>query len=167
MQKNSRHNSRADNRLGEFYGSKESYRRLPNKKKAKFQKLEYLYLWKPLLRSPETNLRGEDVFRDVEKLLYKSGLHSKLVREGDMYVLYVRESEYEYAHALAYDKVAAVIGKTLPEYILFKDDFDYKNEKFYQDTSPNRCLKLNARMSMVFMAIAIIVTMIVVYYVRR
>ncbi|MDO4753652.1 MAG: hypothetical protein Q4A41_01490 [Bacillota bacterium] len=135
-------------------------------KKSKFYRLSYLYRWK-VLRKFSRNEEDEAVFREMEKLIYKAGLHSKMVVEDDQFVLYVRESEYEYAKSLAEGAVTAVYGKSVPEYILFKDDFEYKNEKFYQDHSQSRRMRINARMSMFIMAIVIIISMMIVYYVTR
>lgn len=135
-------------------------------KRAKFYKLDYLYRWKALLNAP-VERNDEDVFRDVEKLLYKSGLHSKLAVEHNKYVLYVRESEFDYAKDLADGTVSAVYGKTIQEYILFKDDYEYKNEKFYMDQSNCRKMRINARMSMFIIAIVIIISMFILYYTTK
>lgn len=137
------------------------------RQKAMFYKLDYIYRWKPLMESSATDQSGDEGFREIEKLLYKSGLHSKLVRENDKLILYVRESEYECANALAHGEVSAVYGKTTPEYILFKDDFDYRNEKFHQDHTNSRRMRINARLSMFYMAIVIIVSMFIIYYTTR
>lgn len=135
-------------------------------KGSKFYKLEYLYRWKSLLEAPvDTN--DEDVFRDVEKQLYRSGLHSKLVRKDDRYILYVREGEFDYAKDLTDGKVSDIYNKTSPEYILFKEDYEYKNEKFYQDDSNGRRMRINTRMSMFIIAIIIIITMMILYYVKK
>lgn len=135
-------------------------------KGAKFYKLDYLHRWKSLLSAP-VGENDEDVFRDVEKLLYKSGLHSRLAIENNEYILYVRESEFDYAKDLTDGKVSAIYGKTVREYVLFKDDYEYKNEKFYMDQSNSRKMRINARMSIFIVAIVILISMFILYYTTK
>lgn len=137
-----------------------------SRRRANFKKLEYIHAWMPLLESENTE-DGDNVFRESEKLLYRSGLHSKLVFEDGKHVLSVRKSEYEYADALIRGEVSAVYSNAASDYILFKDDFDYKNEKFRQDNAENRRLRINARMSMIYIAIVIIVSMMILIYTGR
>lgn len=130
-------------------------------------RLDYIHEWMPVLESPKRNLQGEDVFRDVEKLLYRSGLHSKLVLKGDKYVLYVRKSEYEPAKDLIFGNVSAVYKTKNRDYVLFEEDLSYVNKKFYHsDNGSKQLMRRNQRRMAIFLIVAVILVVFAFFYAR-
>ncbi len=134
------------------------------KKKNKFQKIERIYRWETLLDAPLDNPAGDNVFANAEKELYASGLHSKLVKSGNKYILKVRSSEYEYAKALVDGDVSEIINTPFNKYSLFQDNMEYINDKFQLDTSVDRRTKLNMRRNLIFMILGILIFAASIYF---
>ncbi len=134
------------------------------KDKKIFDRLDYKYKWKVLLEAPIENPEGDNVFRETEKLLYASGLHSKLIEKDGNYHLMVRLSEFEYADDLVKENVSKIISHPIEPYRLFEENIQYKNDKFLiKNTSNNTIqqqMKRNSRRSMMFMLLAIFAAVI-------
>ncbi len=127
------------------------------KKKSRFQKIEHIYQWQTLLEETLDNPMDDSVFADVEKELYASGLHSKLVKTHDKYILKVRYSEFDYAKALIEGEVSEIINTPFQQYCLFQDNMEYTNDKFQLDTRVDRRTKRNMRRNLIFMILGILI----------